>query len=126
MTELEIVGEYTKHPQYFDCTTSCNANWKIAGKPGEPRWCGTCPKCTFVFALMAAHMKKDAVVNMFEKNIFEDESTIPLFKQLLGKEGFKPFECVGTPEETIEAFKMIAARGDFNNTPVMRMFTKSV
>jgi len=71
-------------------------------------------------------MKKDAVVNMFEKNIFEDESTIPLFKQLLGKEGFKPFECVGTPEETIEAFKMIAARGDFNNTPVMRMFTKSV
>jgi len=126
MTELEIVGEYVKHPQYFDCTTSCNANWRIAGKPGEPRWCGTCPKCTFVFALMAAHMKKDAVVNMFEKNIFENKSTIPLFKQLLGIEGFKPFECVGTPEETIQAFKMIKDRGEFNDTPVMKMYTESL
>ena len=63
---------------------------------------------------------------MFEKNIFENKSTIPLFKQLLGIEGFKPFECVGTPEEATEAFRMIAGRGEFNNTPVMRMFTKSV
>ncbi|MDP6561545.1 MAG: hypothetical protein QF793_01325 [Candidatus Peribacteraceae bacterium] len=126
MTELEIVGEFAKLPQYFACTTSCNTNWKVAGEHLEDRWCGTCPKCTFVFALMAAHIKRDAVENMFEKNIFEDESTIPLFRQLLGLEGFKPFECVGTVEETKEAFAMIKERGEFDDTPVMQMYLENV
>ncbi|PIR54374.1 hypothetical protein COU75_01150 [Candidatus Peregrinibacteria bacterium CG10_big_fil_rev_8_21_14_0_10_42_8] len=126
MTELEIAGEFVKHPQYFDCTTSCNKNWKISGKLEGQRWCGTCPKCTFVFALMAAHVKKDAVLSIFNQNIFDNSDTIPLFKQLLGKEGFKPFECVGTPEETIQAFTMIKERGDFNDTPVMKIFTETV
>lgn len=125
MTELEIAGEFAKLPQYFHCTTSCNRNWKIAGEKHDERWCGTCPKCTFVFALMAAHLKKDAVLKIFEKNIFEDTSTIPLFKQLLGLEGFKPFECVGTPEETAKAFGMIADRGEFDDTPVMQMYRES-
>ena len=71
---------------------------------------------------MAAHLKRDSVEKIFEKNIFENASTIPLFKQLLGLEGFKPFECVGTPEETKEAFEMIKARGDFDDTPVMQMY----
>ena len=122
MTELEIAGEFAKHPQYFDCTTSCNKNWKIAGERQKERWCGTCPKCTFVFALMAAHMKRDSVLKMFEKNIFDDASTIPLYKQLLGVEGFKPFECVGTPEETKEAFTMISERGEFDDSPVLQMY----
>ncbi len=122
MTELEIVEEYVKHPQYFDCTTSCNANWRIAGKPSEKKWCGICPKCTFVFALMAAYMKKDAVVSMFGDNLFENENNIPLYKQLLGKEGFKPFECVGTPEETKQAFTKIWERKEFTETPVMKMY----
>lgn len=123
MTELEIAGEFAKLPQYFHCVTSCNKNWKIAGSATRSAkrevWCGTCPKCTFVFALMAAHLKKDAVMKIFEKNIFEDASTIPLYKQLLGIEGFKPFECVGTPEETREAFRMIKERGEFEGSPVM-------
>jgi len=122
MTELEIAAEFAKLPHYFACTTSCNKNWRVAGEHLEERWCGTCPKCTFVFALMAAHLKRDSVEKIFEKNIFENASTIPLFKQLLGLEGFKPFECVGTPEETKEAFEMIKARGEFDDTPVMQMY----
>lgn len=125
MTELEIAAEFAKLPQYFACTTSCNKNWKVAGEYLQDRWCGTCPKCTFVFTLMAAHIKREAVEQMFGKNIFDDASTIPLFKQLLGYEGFKPFECVGTAEETTEAFRMIQERGEFADTPVMQMFLSS-
>ena len=123
LTELEIAGEFAKLPQYFACTTSCNRNWSILNSQLSTlnsRWCGTCPKCTFVFALMAAHIKRSAVESMFEKNIFADATTIPLFKQLLGLEGFKPFECVGTPEETKHAFEMIKKRGEFDDTVVMK------
>lgn len=113
MTELEIVEEFVKHPQYFDAFTSCNKNWKIAS-PATERWCKTCPKCTFVFALMAAHLKKDTVEKIFGGNPLEMEENAPLYKQLLGIEGFKPFECVGTPEETKAALSMIAERGEFD------------
>lgn len=125
MNELQIVEEFVKYPQYFHCMTSCNKNWKIAGTKQKQRWCGTCPKCTFVFALVAAQASKETVLKIFEKNIFEDASTEPLFKQLLGKEGFKPFECVGTPKETTEAFDMIKNRGDFKGTAIMDMYQKS-
>jgi hypothetical protein len=74
---------------------------------------------------MAANLKRVTVERMFEKNIFEDSSTIPLFKQLLGLEGFKPFECVGTAEETKQAFEMIQEHGEFDDTPVMQMYRES-
>ena len=67
-------------------------------------------------------MPKSDVLKIFGQNIFDNASTIPLYKELLGMEGFKPFECVGTPEETREAFAMIQERGEFADTAVMRMY----
>ncbi|MSR87227.1 endonuclease domain-containing protein [Candidatus Peribacteria bacterium] len=121
MTELQIAEIFTKHPKYFHCTTSCNTNWKILSKkiPGAAMnpsgasgsWCGTCPKCAFVFALYSAFLPKETVVEIFGKNLFEDAALVPLYKELLGLEGFKPFECVGTPEETKEAMALSKKHG---------------
>ena len=89
-------------------------------------WCGKCPKCAFVFALYAAYLPKKALTEIFGKNLFDDAALIPLYKELLGLKGFKPFECVGTPEETKEAFHLAQKRGDLNDTVVMKMFEKEV
>lgn len=126
MTELQIVGEFVKYPQYFELFTSCNKNWKIAGKKQEERWCGTCPKCAFVFVLLAAYLSKEEMLRIFGKNLFENVELLPLFRKLLGTEGFKPFECVGTPEETREAFVMIRKRGEFAEDPVFRTLSKEL
>jgi hypothetical protein len=115
MTELQVVEQFAKYPQYFSCTTSCNTNWKILaaprGRDSGFTWCGRCPKCAFVFALYAAYLPKDTVLNIFGKNLFDDPSLKPLYKQLLGLEGFKPFECVGTPEEARGAFTLAQKNG---------------
>lgn len=127
LSELQIAEEFCKFPQYFDCVTSCNTNWKILSqKSTSDRWCGTCPKCTFVFALLAANLSKDTVLRIFGKNIFEDASTEQMYKRLLGEEGFKPFECVGTPEETSEAFAKIKQRGEFADTAVMQALDSAI
>ena len=127
MTELQVVAEFVKYPQYFRHFTSCNKNWKIIQKPEtrnqkpeQIRWCGTCPKCAFVFVLLAAYLQKATVIEIFGKNLLDDASLLPLYRQLLGIEGFKPFECVGTPEETREAFAMIQKRGDFTDATIMK------
>lgn len=124
-SELKIVELFLKYPEYLKLFTSCNRNWHLVAKKEMPTlWCGECPKCAFAFALLAAYVPKDELVPLFGKNLFEDETLIPLYKELLGLEGFKPFECVGTPEEVKAAFHLIQKRGDFDGTPVMKLFTE--
>jgi UDP-N-acetyl-alpha-D-muramoyl-L-alanyl-L-glutamate epimerase len=126
LSELNVVRLFSLFPEYLAFATSCNANWKILGKPGDaaPKWCGACPKCAFVFALLAAFIPKDQLVPVIGKNLFEDAALIPLYRQLLGIEGVKPFECVGTPEETQAAFLLVRKSGEYNDTPVMQMFLR--
>ncbi len=145
--ELKIVELFTNYPQYFSCFSSCNRNWKLLkGKrwtpsdmgnseeqarrqggdmrkvPEREGWCGTCPKCAFAFSLFAAFLPKADLVQIFGKNLFADASLMPLFKELLGLEGFKPFECVGTPEETAAAFILARRRDDWDDDVIMKMF----
>jgi hypothetical protein len=124
-TELQIVGEFVKYPQYFHCTTSCNTNWRIVKEKPKELWCGKCPKCAFVFALFAAYLPKATVLEIFGKNFFEDATLSSLYKELLGLEGFKPFECVGTPEETTEAFTMAHKKGEWDDGIIMQQFLTS-
>lgn len=137
-SELRIAQIFSLYPEYFARVTSCNKNWKILSSPlpaapqsrgegpGVRAWCGTCPKCAFVFATMAAFLDKEDLLTMFGTNLFEDESLIPLFEELLGVKNFKPFECVGTPEETKAAFLLAHRCGELTNTPVMKMFESTV
>jgi len=63
--------------------------------------------------LFAAHLPKEEVIKMFAKNLFDDATLIDTFKDLIGMGGLKPFECVGTFEESREAMKMIIKKGEF-------------
>ena len=136
LSELHIALLFTEKPDHILYTTSCNANWKIlktspspsgGGGQGErAAFCGLCPKCAFVFALYSAFLDLDVLEKIFGKNMYDDESLIPLYKQLIGMEGFKPFECVGTPEETKAAFLLALDRDGLDAYPVMKMFSEEV
>ncbi len=126
-SELKIAEIFSKLPQYFPHVTSCNKNWKILAEEDLPsRWCGLCPKCAFVFACLAAFLPKKTLKSIFGSIFFENEALIPLFRELLGLENAKPFECVGTAEETKAAFLLAWKHGDLNETPVMNMFERDV
>ncbi len=129
LSELAIAKIFAGYPQYFGCVTSCNTNWKILSKSStdaKPRWCGQCPKCAFVFACLAAFLPKKTLVEMFGADLFSSEALLPLFRELLGAENFKPFECVGTPDETKAAFLLIRERKEFDSAPVMKMFVDEI
>jgi hypothetical protein len=126
LSELHITRILTAYPQYLDSFTSCNANWRIVKEKPKERWCGKCPKCAFAFALLAAYLPKGDMLRVFGKNLFEDATLLPLYRELLGLEGHKPFECVGTPDETKAALFLAHERHEFDGTPVMDLFTEDV
>lgn len=128
--EIEIVRRFTNYPEYFGKVSSCNRNFSVLkARPDagdRAYWCGECPKCAFVFSCLAAFLPKEKVVEMVGKNMYADEKLIPLFRELLGIEAFKPFECVGTAEETIVAFNRALQSHAYEGDAVMKMFETDV
>jgi UDP-N-acetyl-alpha-D-muramoyl-L-alanyl-L-glutamate epimerase len=121
-SELEITEMFAKQKNYFPLFSSCNKNFTIEKKSGK-KWCGECPKCAFVFSMLATFLSKDEVVKIFGKNLYADEKLIDTYKELLGIKDIKPFECVGTPEEVREAFQKAKEKGEYKEDVVMKIFT---
>ncbi len=110
--ELRIAKLFSTYPKYFSAFSSCNAVAKINplstdySLPSTTKWCGVCAKCAFVFAILAPWLPKKKLISIFGKNLFEDETLVPLFKDLIGQGNLKPFDCVGTFEEVQTALHL--------------------
>ncbi len=127
-TEIEMVRRFATYPKYFHSFSSCNMNFYLPlsdhGRPEMNRayWCNACPKCVFMFACLTAFLPKEIVTDIFGANLYSDQGLIPIFKELLGLEGFKPFECVGTPEEMLVAMYRAQETGSYDKEPAMMLF----
>lgn len=105
--ELRIVKKFVEvGEKYFNVFSSCNRNF-AHDHDGESRWCGECPKCAFGFLMLGAFLPKDKVVDIFKKDLFEDASLKQLFVDILGYGDMKPFDCVGTFDESRIALSML-------------------
>lgn len=124
--EIEIAQIFSRHKKYFSAFSSCNENFKTKRMlAAKRRWCGRCAKCAFVFISLAAYLSKEEIVGIFGKNLLAESSLVPVFKELLGLKNFKPFECVGTPEETRFAFALASGKDEYRNNSVMKMFERA-
>jgi hypothetical protein len=94
LNELQIARRFADFPEYFDAFKSCNAGSKT------DTWCGQCPKCLFSYIILSPFIEHDAMVKIFGKNMLDDKGLLDIFKQLTGIVHEKPFECVGTIDET--------------------------
>lgn len=126
LSELAIAKIFSRYDRYFHAFSSCNGNFRIGGKAHDGLWCGQCPKCAFVFAILSAYVPKDELIGIFGRNLFADPELIPAFNELLGIDKFKPFECVGTPEEMRLAFEIAMKKGEYSGDAVMESFRRSV
>ena len=103
--EIQIAKLFGKYPKYFPVFLSCNEAYKTASGTKLPakKWCGKCSKCLFVFTILYPFLGNE-LIKIFNKNLFEDKTLLPVMEQLIGERGFKPFECIGTKKESLIAF----------------------
>ncbi|MBI5123207.1 hypothetical protein HZA75_05100 [Candidatus Roizmanbacteria bacterium] len=118
-SEMEIVKLFSSHKKYFSVFSSCNRNFKIKGNVNQKRWCGECAKCAFVFIMLAAQLPKKQVISIFDKNMLDDESLIPLYRDLIGEGLMKPFDCVGTFAESRQALAIIKNKKEFDVSKII-------
>jgi len=96
--ELQIAKIFAQFPEYHALFRSCNRGQK------NNSWCGECSKCLFAYSIMVPFLGKEKTAEYFGKDMFQDTTLYYLAEELLGVGEKKPFECVGTHEETICAF----------------------
>ncbi|MBE6160110.1 MAG: hypothetical protein E7157_03590 [Lactobacillales bacterium] len=95
LTEFQIGMLFSNYKKYHKIFKSCN----VGSKEKNWNWCNHCPKCLFVYIILSPFLYKEELVNIFGKDLYDDESLLDTFKELLGYAETKPFECVGTYEE---------------------------
>jgi UDP-N-acetylmuramoylalanine--D-glutamate ligase len=107
--EIRITQLFTRYPKYFPVFSSCNRNFKITTRQ-DCLWCGECPKCVFVFTMLAAFLKKQELLRIFGKNLFTQPELLTSFRDILGFGTMKPFDCVGTFEEAQAALYLASKK----------------
>ena len=105
INDVLIFNILRAHEAHVENTHSCNLR-----KP----WCYRCPKCAYVLLNYYAYLSKtsvDQVITEKGLNIFDLEVNQITFRELVGLEDKKPFECVGQFDEAKLAFVLCQMKG---------------
>ncbi|MBP7820814.1 hypothetical protein KA043_01775, partial [Candidatus Saccharibacteria bacterium] len=78
----------------------CSCNKAFRQDQTEISWCNKCPKCAFVFLVLTSFVNKNELENAFNGNPLIDPKNQHIYNELLGNTKNKPFECIGTIEES--------------------------
>jgi len=125
-SELGIARRFASLTGYHRAFTSCNAIFRLDPALRLASWCGDCPKCRFVFLVLAPFIEPDALAAIFGKAMLDDESQYEGFALLAAAGGHKPFECVGEEEESLAAISLLARDPRWRDRPVVRRLADEV
>lgn len=121
LTEYQIGMLFSKFKKFHSIFKSCN----VGSKDETWNWCCHCAKCMFVYSLLAPHLYKDDLIEIFGEDMFENEEMLQIFKELLGKENVKPFDCVGTFEEVNYAITKTIKNMETKELPFLLVYYKN-
>jgi UDP-N-acetyl-alpha-D-muramoyl-L-alanyl-L-glutamate epimerase len=116
LSELDVASCFAGMTKYHQIFRSCNRAFALDG--GVDGWCNDCPKCRFVFLMLATSLDPGELVHIFGADLFRTPGQIQGFRDLLDTER-KPFECVGTLAESISAFNEVIRSGRFVGAVVL-------
>ena len=98
--DIQIAKIFSRFNKYFSVIRSCNVGQKTN------TWCGKCPKCLSTFILFYPFLK-EKTIEIFGRNLLNDDELKPILSSLIGDDTVKPFECVGTRHELKVALGLI-------------------
>ncbi len=101
LSELQIAELFSKMTRYHKVFTSCN----VSRGNG---WCGACPKCAFVYLMLSPFLSNEKMIEIFGSDFFDKPQLQTHFLDLTGAGDKKPFDCVGTPQDTQGALALLA------------------
>jgi len=125
-SELAIARAFARMPAYHGAFTSCNAIFRLDPELRSASWCCECPKCAFVFLVLAPFMEPVRLHAIFGRDLLAEEDQFDGFALLCATGGHKPFECVGEEQESIAAIRLLAHDARWREHAVVRRLLAEV
>jgi hypothetical protein len=125
-SELAIARAFARMTDYHQAFSSCNTNFRLNSEAPTRSWCGECPKCRFVFLVMAPFSDPAHLRDVFGRDLLDDDAQFKGFALLSATGGLKPFECVGEEEESRAAMRMLIADPRWRDHSLVRRFAEEV
>lgn len=117
-SEARIARLFARQTRFDHVFSSCNRNFRLSGHDG-PLWCGKCPKCHFVFLVLAPAMDKQRLLGIFGRDLLDDPANERSFRELTGLAGQKPWECVGEIAEAAACLDILGKRPAWSRTAIV-------
>ena len=118
LSEYQIGMLFSNYDKYHTTFKSCN----VGSKKALWKWCCNCPKCLFVYTILAPFLYKEKLVRIFGEDLFTRKDLVDTFIGLIGYGNNKPFECVGTYSEVRYAVSRLIKKLD--NLPYLLQYYK--
>ncbi len=119
LNEFQISYLFSKHNRkYFEIFKSCNLGSKL------DIWCCDCPKCLFTYIILSPFNENKILEKVFGENLLDKKKLLKTFKQLIGVEKDKPFECVGTVDEINYSLHIVLKKYENLEMPFLLDFYK--
>jgi hypothetical protein len=125
-SELAIARAFARMEAYHRAFTSCNAVFRLDPSLRASSWCCDCPKCRFVFLVLAPFSEPAHLREVFGCDLLADESQFEGFALLSATGGHKPFECVGEEQESLAAMRLLARDERWREHSVVRRLAAEV
>ncbi len=107
-SELAIARAFARMDAYHRAFTSCNTIFRIDPALRNASWCCECPKCRFVYLMLAPFLAPERLREIFGRDLLAEEAQFEGFALLCASGGHKPFECVGEEQESVAALRLLA------------------
>ena len=124
LSELAIAALFSELPEYLEVFRSCNTAFRQSPDERGAQWCLDCPKCRFVFLILAPFVERAELLRTFGGNPLADPAQRQGYAALLGLTDHLPWECVGEVEESLAALAWLSRAPGWRQDAVVRHFSE--
>ncbi|MHB8378541.1 MAG: hypothetical protein ACYDB2_01305 [Acidimicrobiales bacterium] len=126
-SEVWVAETFSRLTQYHHVFRSCNRAFSQRLDRRLDAWCGECDKCLFINLMLAPFLARATLRDIFNHEPLSDPAREGQLRVLVGEGvAFKPFECVGDPDESAVALAKVAQMSEWADVEFLRALALDV
>lgn len=126
-SEIWVAQVFSELTSYHHVFRSCNRAFSQRLENRLETWCGECDKCLFINLMLAPFLSRATLGDIFHHEPLSDPAREDQLRVLVGEgTSFKPFECVGDPDESAVALARVAKMSEWANVEFVRALANEV
>jgi hypothetical protein len=126
-SEVWVASVFSQLTKYHHVFRSCNRAFNQSTEQRLDDWCGECDKCLFINLMLAPYLSRTTLQEIFHHEPLSDPAREDQLRVLVGAGvDFKPFECVGDPDESAVALQKVSGLDDWRDVEMLGELAREV